>query len=107
MGEYAPRLKSELWWSWNPLRKNDAVDVMLRGANKPSNAVVVRANWSDNPWFPGVLEEERQDCLKNTPDQYDHIWEGGYATVLAGAYYAQAWRRRSWTSASRALPSIR
>jgi phage terminase large subunit len=83
-------LKSELWWSWNPLRKNDAVDVMLRGANKPSNAVVVRANWSDNPWFPGVLEEERQDCLKNTPDQYDHIWEGGYATVLAGAYYAQA-----------------
>jgi phage terminase large subunit len=62
---------------------------MLRGANKPTGAQVVRANWSDNPWFPAVLEQERQDCLKNTPDQYDHIWEGGYATIVDGAYYAQ------------------
>jgi phage terminase large subunit len=37
-----------------------------------------------------VLEQERQDCLNKTPEQYDHIWEGGYATVLSGAYYAQA-----------------
>ena len=83
------KLQSELWWSWNPLRKVDAVDAMLRGANKPTGAQVVRANWSDNPWFPAVLEQERQDCLKNTADQYDHIWEGGYATIVDGAYYAQ------------------
>jgi len=82
-------LKSELWWSWNPLRKVDAVDVMLRGSER-RDAIVVRANWSDNPWFPTVLEEERQECLRLTPDQYDHIWEGGYATVLSGAYYARA-----------------
>lgn len=82
-------LVSELWWSWNPLRKTDAVDVMLRSDAKPTGAAVVRANWSDNPWFPSVLEQERQDCLNKTPDQYDHIWEGGYATVLSGAYYAQ------------------
>jgi phage terminase large subunit len=83
-------LESELWFSWNPRRKTDPVDVMLRGANLPTNATVVRANWSDNPWFPSVLEQERLDCLRTTPDQYDHIWEGGYATVLEGAYYAQA-----------------
>ena len=82
--------RSELWWSWNPRRKNDPVDVSLRGAVKPTGAVVVRANWSDNPWFPSVLEQERLDCLRTTPEQYDHIWEGGYATVLEGAYYAQA-----------------
>ncbi len=23
-----------------------------------------------------------------TPDQYDHIWEGGYVTIAEGAYYA-------------------
>ena len=83
-------LVSELWWSWNPLRKSDAVDAMLRGATIPTGAIVKKANWSDNPWFPRVLEQERQDCLKNTPEQYDHIWEGGYATVLEGAYYASA-----------------
>jgi phage terminase large subunit len=79
---------SELWWSWNPRRKSDPVDKMLRTADRPTGAVVVRANWSDNPWFPEVLEQERKDCLRLTPDQYDHIWEGGYATVLSGAYYA-------------------
>lgn len=83
-------LQSEMWWSWNPLRKSDAVDVMFRSAAKPTGSIVVRANWSDNPWFPGVLEQERQDCLTKTPDQYDHIWEGGYATVLSGAYYAKS-----------------
>jgi phage terminase large subunit len=80
---------SELWFSWNARRKTDAVDAMLRGELKPTGAVVVRANWSDNPFFPAVLEAERQDCLRITPEQYDHIWEGGYATVLEGAYFAK------------------
>lgn len=80
---------SELWFGWNARRKTDPVDVMLRGEQKPTGAVVVRSNWSDNPFFPAVLEQERQDCLRLTPDQYEHIWEGGYATVLDGAYYAQ------------------
>jgi phage terminase large subunit len=62
---------------------------MLRGESLPTGAVVVRANWSDNPWFPAVLEQERQDCLRNDPDQYAHIWEGDYVTVNAGAYFAK------------------
>ena len=49
----------------------------------------VRANWSDNPKFPSVLSQEREDCLSTNPGQYDHIWEGGYATVLEGAYFAK------------------
>jgi len=81
---------SELWFSWNPRRRTDAVDVMLRGAELPTGAVVVRANWKDNPWFTPELEQERLDCLRMQPDQYDHIWNGGYVTVMAGAYYAQS-----------------
>lgn len=82
-------LASEMWWSWNPRRKTDAVDEMLR-QKTPTGAKVVKANWSDNPWFPDVLKQERIDCLSKTPDQYDHIWEGGYATVTSGAYYAES-----------------
>ena len=81
---------SEIWFSWNPRRKTDPVDTMLRGQTLPTGAVVVRANWSDNPWFPSVLEQERQDCLRDNADQYAHIWEGDYATVLAGAYFARS-----------------
>lgn len=79
---------SELWFSWNPRLKGDPVDMMLRGDALPTGSAVVRANWSDNPWFPGVLEQERLDCLRMNPDQYDHIWDGGYVTVAAGSYYA-------------------
>src|SRR5262249_23590535 len=80
---------SEIWTSWNPRRKTDPIDMLLRGDTLPTGAVAVQANWSDNPSFPQVLEQERQDCLRDNPDQYEHIWGGGYATVLAGAYYAR------------------
>jgi phage terminase large subunit len=80
---------SELWFSWNARLKSDPVDVMLRGPEKPTGSTVIEANWRDNPWFTSELEQERQDCLRMQPDQYDHIWEGGYLTVAAGAYYAQ------------------
>jgi phage terminase large subunit len=80
---------SELWFSWNPRRKTDPVDAMLRGDALPTGAAVVQANWSDNPWFPAVLEQERRDCLRDNPDQYAHVWEGAYATVIDGAYFAK------------------
>jgi phage terminase large subunit len=80
---------SELWFSWNRRRKSDPVDIMLTGAELPTGAIVVHSNWDDNPFFPGELEQERLDCLRVEPDQYDHIWEGGYAKVLKGAYYAK------------------
>lgn len=82
-------LASELWFSWNPELATDAVDMLLRGTNKPTDAAVVRANWSDNPWFPKVLEQERVDDLNNRPERYGHVWDGDYATVFEGAYYAR------------------
>lgn len=80
---------SEIWAGWNPRRKTDAIDAFLRAKN-PDNAIVVQANWRDNPWFPKVLEEERQLDLKIYPERYDHIWEGAYATAFEGAYFAAA-----------------
>lgn len=82
-------LTSELWFSWNPERPTDAVDQLLRGVNCPTDAAVVHANWSHNPWFPKVLETERLEDLQNRQDRYGHVWEGEYATVLEGAYFAR------------------
>lgn len=79
---------SELWFSWNPRHESDPVDVLFR-QNTPSDAIVVSANWDQNPWFPDVLEAERQDGLRDEPDQYEHVWEGGYVTVAEGAYFAK------------------
>ena len=80
---------SEIWYSWNPRRKTDPVDMMFRGETPPTGSIVVRANWSDNPWFPKTLEQERLDCQAGEPDKYEHIWEGGYITVASGAYFAR------------------
>lgn len=78
---------SEIWASWNPRRKTDAVDDFLV-SKTPPGAIVVEANWRDNPWFPDVLEAERQTDLKLYPDRYPHVWEGGYATAMDGAYFS-------------------
>lgn len=78
---------SELWASWNPRRKSDAIDDFLR-QRKPDGSVVIRANWQDNPWFPAELEAERKLDLSLYPERYEHTWEGAYATAFEGAYFA-------------------
>jgi len=79
---------SELWFSWNPRREEDPVDKLLRSDETPTDAIVVKADYSDNPWLPKELEQERLDCMRTDPDQYNHIWEGDYVSVIEGAYYA-------------------
>lgn len=44
--------------------------------NPPSDSIVTKINWRDNPHFPESLEQERQDMLNSDPDGYLHVWEG-------------------------------
>lgn len=69
---------SELWFSWNPQRDSDPVDQLLRGEYAPKSSVVMKVNWSDNPWFPDVLREEMEYDRRRDPDKYLHIWQGEY-----------------------------
>jgi phage terminase large subunit len=78
---------SELWASWNPRRKSDAIDDFLR-ARQPPCACVIKASWRENLWFPSVLEEERRLDLALCPERYDHIWDGDYVGAFEGAYFA-------------------
>jgi phage terminase large subunit len=79
---------SEIWASWNPRRKSDAIDDFLR-TKKPEGSIIVKANWRDNPWFPATLADERSLDLALYPERYDHIWEGEYAKAFEGAYFAK------------------
>lgn len=69
---------SELWFSWNPDKETDPVDVLLRGDNPPPDAVVIEVNWEDNPHFPGVLKAEMEYDRGRDPDKYAHVWLGQY-----------------------------
>ncbi|TAL08056.1 MAG: PBSX family phage terminase large subunit [Nitrospirae bacterium] len=80
---------SQIWASWNPRRKSDAMDKFFRGGDKIVGSVILKANWQDNPWFPVELEAERQIDLIRYPDRYGHIWDGEYAKAFEGAYFAR------------------
>lgn len=79
---------AELWVTWNPKRKTAPVEGRFRFSTDPLTKVV-ELNWKDNPRFPAKLERDRLRDQAERPDQYPHIWDGEYATALAGAYFAQ------------------
>ena len=77
---------SEIWVSFNP--NIDTDDTYQRFVvEPPENAKVVKVNYTDNPWFPEVLETERQHSLKTNPD-YANIWEGDCKAAVDGAIYS-------------------
>ena len=78
---------SEIWFSWNPRHASDPVDLFFRGPALRENAVVVKTNYNDNPFFPQVLEEERLDDEQNNRDRYGHIWLGEYEPQAIGAIW--------------------
>lgn len=80
---------SELWVTWNSKRKTAPVEKRFKNIDDPL-IKYARVNWRDNPWFPDILERVRQRDMRDRPEQYDHIWEGDYVTVVEGAYYAAA-----------------
>jgi len=80
---------SELWVTWNPESKRSATHRRFRDAPPDPRVKICEINWRDNPWFPEVLERTRLRDKAARPHQYDHIWEGAFATVFEGAYYVQ------------------
>lgn len=80
---------SELWFSWNPRHDSDAVDKFFRGGFKRTNTALIEVNWNDNPFFPAILEQEKDDDYADDPEQAEHVWGGGYEIVTEGAYYAK------------------
>ncbi|NNI43686.1 PBSX family phage terminase large subunit, partial [Pasteurella multocida] len=82
---------SEVWVTWNPEKKGSATDLRFR-QSIPENAMIVEMNYTDNPWFPDVLEQERLNDKKRLDDAtYRWIWEGAYleaseAQIFKGKY---------------------
>ena len=80
---------SELWVTWNPESKRSPTHMRFRESRADDRVKVAEINFRDNPWFPSVLERTRQRDYCDRPEQYAHIWEGDFAEVFEGAYYAR------------------
>ena len=77
---------SEIWVSFNPELDSDETYVRFV-ACPPDDCISELVNYNDNPWFPEVLERERQRCKVYDPDGYDNIWEGKCKPAVVGAIY--------------------
>ena len=84
--------KSEIWVTFNPELDTDETYKRFV-VHPPSNAVVQKVNWSDNPWFPQVLKDEKDDLKERDLDAYLNVWEGNTRQVLDGAVYANELRK--------------
>lgn len=99
---------SEIWVTWNPEKDGSATDKRFR-KQPDDNTIVVEMNYTDNPWFPDVLEKVRRRDKKNLDDQtYAWIWEGAYLEnsdkqVLANKYVVQSFPDDLWKKADRLL----
>ena len=83
---------SEIWLTFNPELDTDETYKRFI-VNPPSNAIVKKVNWSDNPWFPQVLRDEMEDLKARDMDAYLNVWEGNTRQVLDGAVYANELRK--------------
>lgn len=79
---------SEIWATFNPELDTDETYQRFV-VEPPKDAVVVKMNWSDNKWFPEVLERERLELKERDPDSYRNVWEGECRSTLQGAIYAK------------------
>lgn len=84
---------AENWVSYNPESPESATHKRFV-ADPPDDCVVTTVNWSDNPWFPKLLNASRLEDQRLRPETYDHVWEGAFLTlteaqVFAGKYAVQ------------------
>jgi len=79
---------SEIWVTFNPELETDETYQRFV-ANPPQNSIVQKINWSDNPWFPETLKDEK-DALKSRDIQaYNTVWEGMCRQTIDGAIFAR------------------
>ena len=77
---------SEIWITFNPELDNDETYQRFV-LEPPEGAWVQKVNYTENPWFPEVLEQERLDLLRRDPVAYRTVWEGECRPAVEGAIY--------------------
>jgi phage terminase large subunit len=93
---------SELWVSANPISSADPFsqrflvphlsELEKSGYFEDDLHLIIKINYSDNPWFPPGLEQERKyDYETLSRAMYDHIWEGAFNDSVEDSIIKTEW----------------
>lgn len=98
---------SEIWVSFNPEDESDPC--YKRFVKKPiPGSIVHKLNYDQNPFFPKVLEDERQYYLSlieqadneteraQAQSNYDHIWLGEFKKINQAIVFSGKWIEKSF-----------
>lgn len=93
---------SEIWMSANPQSRQDPFsqrflvpyekELTKNGYYEDDLHLIIVVNYTDNPWFPDVLEQERlHDKEALSLAEYEHIWLGKYNDSVENALIQADW----------------
>lgn len=83
---------SILIFTFNPYKDNDPIYMEMKNATEDD--LVIKANYTDNPWFPEELRLEMERDKKNDYQKYLWVWEGeclglSDAQIFRGKYVVE------------------
>lgn len=61
--------------------------------NPPTDALILKVNYHDNPYFPEVLRKEMEDLKAKDYPAYLNVWEGQPKAAVEGAIFTQQLQR--------------
>lgn len=79
--------QAENWISYNPESPESATHKRFIEQQEP-DCLVSEVNYTDNPWFPAILDKARLADQRLRPDTYDHIWGGAFLTLTDAQIFA-------------------
>jgi len=93
---------SEIWMTANPMSSADPFsqrfiipfqrELERDGYYEDDMHLIIVSNYQDNPFFPAVLEQERQwDEANLSAAEYAHIWLGHFNDTVEGAIIPVEW----------------
>lgn len=85
---------SQIQGTYNTRYESDPTYIDFGPNCVEKNALIIKINWRDNPWFNDELEMERQATIRKDPkgelgNLYLHHWEGHPLTSVDGAIYGE------------------
>lgn len=80
---------SQIIFTWNPKFPDDAIQEFCNEMHNEPDVLVITVNYTDNPFLTKEVLREVEIDRKKYPDDFEHIWLGGFDTSFHGHYYAK------------------
>jgi hypothetical protein len=74
------------WFIWNPESTADPIWKWFN-VGKPSNCLTIETDYRDNPWLSAEAQRLVEDCRRDDPEKYEHLYLGKPQSAISGAIF--------------------